>query len=129
MSRKRALVVDDSKAMRRIIQQTLKELGFDVVQAANGQEGLNTLAVDSAFDLAMVDWNMPELNGFEFLQKVRENPEHNDIKILMCTTETEFDQMLKALDAGANEYLMKPFTKEGLLDKLALIGVADPPEA
>ena len=128
MSRKRALVVDDSKAMRRIIQQTLKELGFDVVQAANGQEGLSTLAVDSAFDLAMVDWNMPELNGFEFLQKVRENPAYNDIKILMCTTETEFDQMLKALDAGANEYLMKPFTKEGLLDKLALIGVADAPE-
>ena len=73
----------------------------------------------------MVDWNMPELNGFSFVQNVRANPAYDEIKLIMCTTETEFDQMLKALDAGANEYLMKPFTKEALLDKLGLVGLME----
>ncbi len=121
-----ALVIDDSKAMRRIIQTTLKGLGFDVVQAENGARGLELLSeAGGAFDLCMVDWNMPELNGFEFVQRVRENSSFDQVKLIMCTTETEFDQMLKALDAGANEYLMKPFTKEALLDKLGLVGLAE----
>ena len=121
-----ALVIDDSKAMRRIIQTTLKGLGFDVVQAETGARGLELLSeAGGAFDLCMVDWNMPELNGFEFVQRVRENSSFDQVKLIMCTTETEFDQMLKALDAGANEYLMKPFTKEALLDKLGLVGLAE----
>ena len=82
-------------------------------------------ATNGGFDLVMVDWNMPEVNGFEFVQRVRENSAFDDIKLIMCTTETEFDQMLKALDAGANEYLMKPFTKEALLDKLGLVGLVE----
>ena len=122
----RALVVDDSKAMRRIIQGTLTKLGFDVVQAENGQRGLDVLEQEGGrIDLIMVDWNMPELNGFSFVQSVRANPSYDEIKLIMCTTETEFDQMLKALDAGANEYLMKPFTKEALVDKLGLVGLME----
>ena len=122
----RALVIDDSKAMRRIIQGTLKKLGFDVVQAENGQMGLDVLEEeDGRIDLIMVDWNMPELNGFSFVQNVRANPAYDEIKLIMCTTETEFDQMLKALDAGANEYLMKPFTQEALVDKLGLVGLME----
>jgi two-component system chemotaxis response regulator CheY len=122
----KALVIDDSKAMRRIIQTTLKGLGFDVQQAEHGGRGLEMLnATNGGFDLVMVDWNMPEVNGFQFVQRVRENSAFDDIKLIMCTTETEFDQMLKALDAGANEYLMKPFTKEALLDKLGLVGLVE----
>ena len=122
----KALVIDDSKAMRRIIQTTLKGLGFDVQQAEHGGRGLEMLEdAKGDFDLVMVDWNMPELNGFEFVQKVRENSAFDNVKLIMCTTETEFDQMLKALDAGANEYLMKPFTKEALLDKLGLVGLVE----
>ena len=122
----KALVIDDSKAMRRIIQTTLKALGFDVQQAEHGGRGLEMLEeAKGDFDLVMVDWNMPELNGFQFVQKVRENTAFDDVKLIMCTTETEFDQMLKALDAGANEYLMKPFTKEALLDKLGLVGLVE----
>ena len=122
----KALVIDDSKAMRRIIQTTRKALGFDVQQAEHGGRGLEMLEeAKGDFDLVMVDWNMPELNGFQFVQKVRENTAFDDVKLIMCTTETEFDQMLKALDAGANEYLMKPFTKEALLDKLGLVGLVE----
>ncbi len=122
----KALVIDDSKAMRRIIQTTLKGLGFDVQQAEHGGRGLEMLEeAKGDFDLVMVDWNMPELNGFQFVQKVRENSAFDNVKLIMCTTETEFDQMLKALDAGANEYLMKPFTKEALLDKLGLVGLVE----
>ena len=110
----KALVIDDSKAMRRIIQTTLKGLGFDVQRTEeHGGRSLEMLEeAKGDFDLVMVDWNMPELNGFQFVQKVQENSAFDNVKLIMCTTETEFDQMLKALDAGANEYLMKPFAKK-----------------
>jgi two-component system chemotaxis response regulator CheY len=73
--------------------------------------------------LALVDWNMPEINGLELLQRIRENPELSSLKVIMVTTETELDQMAAALEAGANEYVMKPFTKDILLEKLDLVGI------
>jgi len=120
----KALVVDDSKAMRRIIKQTLRDLGFDSDEAENGVAALSTLeAHPKDYDLILVDWNMPEMNGYEFLCEVRKRDEYADLNILMVTTENEVEQMLKALDAGANEYLMKPFTKDALFDKLELLGI------
>ena len=120
----KALVVDDSKAMRRIIKQTLRDLGFDSDEAENGVAALSTLEANpKAYDLILVDWNMPEMNGYEFLCEVRKRDEYADLNILMVTTENEVEQMLKALDAGANEYLMKPFTKDALFDKLELLGI------
>ena len=120
----RALVIDDSKAMRRIIQGTLKKLGFDVVQAENGKMGLDMLEQeDGRIDLIMVDWNMPEMNGYEFLCTIRADAKYNDLCVMMVTTESEISQMAKALEAGANEYLMKPFTKEMIAEKLEILGL------
>ncbi len=108
----RALVVDDSRAIRTILSQILKGIGFEVADASNGREGLERLKTIPRPDVMLVDWNMPEMNGYEFLCAVRADPAYSDSRVMMVTTETEVEQMIKALTAGANEYVMKPFTKE-----------------
>ncbi len=120
----RALVIDDSKAIRLILGRIVKQIGFDVLEAANGLEALEQLKkAEGSVDLALVDWNMPEMNGYEFVCAVREDPQYKDLLLMMVTTETEMSQVVKALEAGANEYLMKPFTKEMILEKLTTMGL------
>jgi two-component system chemotaxis response regulator CheY len=120
----KALVVDDSRAVRMILGKTLKELGFEVREAANGREALEVIEVEkTAVTLVLADWNMPEVNGLELLKRLRQNPELSRLVVIMVTTETELDQMAAALEAGANEYVMKPFTKEILVEKLQLVGI------
>jgi two-component system chemotaxis response regulator CheY len=119
----RALVVDDSRAIRSIIGKTVKELGFELFEAGHGREALERLAEVGKVDLILVDWNMPEMDGFDFLVAARQNPAWKDTVIMMVTTETEMSQMQRALDAGANEYVMKPFTKDVLREKLQLVGL------
>lgn len=119
----RALVVDDSRAVRMILSKALKGLGFDVREASNGIEALEIIAVEkAALTLVLSDWNMPEMNGLELLKRLRSDPALASLVIIMVTTETELDQMSTAMEAGANEYVMKPFTKEILLEKLQLVG-------
>lgn len=120
----RALIIDDSRTMRMIIGKIIKELGYETAEAGNGLEALIRLDEIGTPDLMLVDWNMPEMNGFDFLLAVRANPQHASAKIVMVTTESELSQIAKALDAGANEYVMKPFTKEVIREKLAIIEVA-----
>lgn len=120
----RALIVDDSKTMRRLVGRVVKENGFDVVlEAENGQEALVRLraCVDAPFALALVDWNMPVMDGLSFVRSARAEG-FSDLPIIMITTENSLEYMTRAMEAGANEYLMKPFTKESLRDKLALLG-------
>jgi len=120
----KALVVDDSRAIRMILGRTLKELGFEVREASNGIEALAVMEVEkSSVTLVLADWNMPEMNGLELLKRLRQNSELSSLVIIMVTTETEVDQMVVALQAGANEYVMKPFTKDILVEKLQLVGV------
>jgi two-component system chemotaxis response regulator CheY len=119
------MVVDDSRAMRMILSRTLVESGFEVLQAANGREALDRMERDGAFQLVMVDWNMPEMSGLEFIRAVRARPEFRTVRLFMVTTETEIEQMTRALDAGADEYLMKPFTPDSVRDKLRLLGLAE----
>lgn len=120
----RVLIVDDSRAIRRILGTTIRELGFEVSEATNGREALDRLEqMDQPVRLMLVDWNMPEMNGLDFVLRVRANKRFEESSILMVTTETAVDQMVKALDAGANEYVMKPFTKEIIEDKLRLLGI------
>ena len=120
----RVLIVDDSRAIRRILGTTIRELGFEVSEATNGREALDRLEqMDQPVRLMLVDWNMPEMNGLDFVLRVRANKRFEESSILMVTTETAADQMVKALDAGANEYVMKPFTKEIIEDKLRLLGI------
>jgi two-component system, chemotaxis family, chemotaxis protein CheY len=120
----KALVVDDSRAVRMILAKTLKELGFEVQEAANGREAWEVIeAQRTALTLVLSDWNMPEVNGLELLKRLRQDPELSSLVVVMVTTETELDQMAVALEAGANEYIMKPFTKEILVEKLQIAGV------
>ncbi len=120
----KALVVDDSKAVRTILSKTLRGLGYEVCEAANGIEALAIIEQDkTSVKLVLSDWNMPEMNGLELLKRLRQDPEFSSLVIIMVTSETELDQMSVALEAGANEYVMKPFTREILMEKLQLAGV------
>ena len=119
-----ALVVDDSRAMRIIIGRVLKELGYEVLEAGHGGEAIERLKAAPGISLAMVDWNMPVMNGYELVKAVRADARWEELTLIMVTTESESAQMAKALDAGANEYVMKPFTIDILREKLAMLGLA-----
>ena len=123
----KALVVDDSRAMRAILARHLRELGFEVHEAKSGIDALVQLNKLGGADLLMVDWNMPEMDGYEFLKRVRAESQNDETRVMMVTTESEMAQVQVALEAGANEYLMKPFDREALLEKLLLLGI-DPGE-
>lgn len=118
----RALVVDDSRFIRDYLVLLLKRKGLDCMAAENGKTGLACLGAD-AYDVALVDWNMPVMGGLEMVKAVRRDPALNGVKILMVTTEAENHAIEAALDAGADEYLMKPFDESGLMQKLEMIGV------
>lgn len=107
-----------------ILGKTLRELGYEVREAANGREALEVMETETTdVKLLLADWNMPEMNGLELLRQLRRKPELSSLVVIMVTTETERDQMVAALEAGANEYIMKPFTKEVLVNKLGLAGI------
>jgi len=120
----KALVVDDSRAMRMMLAQILGTCGFEIAQAQHGKDALTHLSANADTELALIDWNMPEMNGLELVRAVRANAAWSRVKLIMVTTETEMGHIEQALDAGADEYVMKPFTKDVLIDKLRLIGAA-----
>jgi two-component system, chemotaxis family, chemotaxis protein CheY len=119
-----ALVIDDSRAIRMILGRTLNRFGYEVCSAANGREALDMIGQQN-FELSviLVDWNMPEMNGLDFVKTIRADPKYREVPLMMVTTETEIEQMDRALEAGANEYVMKPFTDDAIADKLRLLGV------
>ena len=120
----KALVVDDSRSMRSIVSRILGGLGVsDIVQAENGQMAVEVLESGPLPDIALVDWHMPVMDGYEFVCTVRRRPEWRSMTIMMVTTESEHGQIVKALAAGATEYLIKPFTPDALVDKLSLLGL------
>jgi two-component system chemotaxis response regulator CheY len=119
----KALVVDDSRSMRAIVGKQLRELGFAVEEAGSGQEALAALHQRGPVDLVLLDWNMPEMDGCEVLSLIRSEPRYKNMRVMMVTTESEMSQVAVALEAGANEYLMKPFDRESLVEKLVLLGM------
>jgi len=123
----KALVVDDSRTIRIIIRRILLELGYEVCEASNGREALEVLEAEKPdVDLVLADWNMPVMNGLELLKELRQDSEFCGLKVLMVTTETEMEHMKSAMDAGADEYVMKPFTRDILLEKLEIVGIVAP---
>ena len=118
-----ALVIDDSKAMRSILRRILLGVGFSVHEASNGREALDRLKELDHVDIALVDWNMPEMDGYEFVRAVRSDAEFNHVWLMMVTTESETTRVVKAMAAGANEYVMKPFTSDIIISKLRLLGL------
>jgi two-component system chemotaxis response regulator CheY len=121
--RPRALVVDDARTVRLILRRILEEAGYDAVEAENGRDGLAWLASGQSAHLVFVDWEMPEMNGISFVRKVRENPLYRDVRLVMVTKETRLQNVKEALEAGADEYIMKPFTRDVVRDKLQLLGL------
>ena len=126
-----AIVVDDSRAMRMLMGRLLKDIGFAVDEAGDGSEALDRLRErvapqhpEGPVELALVDWNMPEMSGIELVEAVRSDPAFSGLRIVMVTTETELSQVTRALEAGADEYLMKPFTRDDVVGKLELLGLS-----
>jgi len=119
----RAMVVDDSKAVRMILSRILRGVGYEVCEAADGSEALARLSAGECVSLILVDWNMPKVDGLAFVRCLRSDPLNAAVKVMMVTTETEVGQMVTALEAGANEYVMKPFTADIISDKLRLLGL------
>ena len=119
----RAILIDDSRAMRMILKRTLTEMGFQCIEAGDGREALELLKASAAPpDLALVDWNMPNMDGYEFVCAIRTDPVYQSMKIMMVTTEVEMEQVSKALAAGADEYVMKPFSSDVIRDKINYLG-------
>ena len=119
----KALINDDSRAMRMLLLRIVKGLGFEVLEAGNGQEGLDVIASGELPDVALIDWNMPVMNGLEFVSAMRANSETRSVTLMMVTTESERTQIVRALAAGAHESLIKPFTEDALVSKLEMLGL------
>ena len=118
-----ALVVDDSRAIRSILSKILINNGFAVCQAGDGREALVALEGEARnLSLLCVDYNMPHVNGIELVRAMRTNPRFAQIPVIMITTESELGSMQLAFNAGVNEYVMKPFTADMVVDKLRLLG-------
>ena len=120
----RAMVIDDSRAMRMILKRIVAKLNFETLEAGDGQEALDLLAtLTEVPELALIDWNMPNMNGLEFVTKVRADVRLREMTLVMVTTESEQNQIVRALAAGAHEYVIKPFTEGAMIEKLALLGL------
>ncbi len=121
----RMLIVDDSKAMRTFLSSLARELNFSVTEALDGRDALDTLIKNDPqdpFAVMFVDWDMPRMNGVELVQHLRRNHDFDDLKILMVTTANSLEKISEALAAGANDFLMKPVTKDALAEKLQILG-------
>lgn len=120
---KTSLIVDDSRVIRKVSRHILEGLGFDVSEAENGQTALEACE-RSMPDLILLDWNMPVMSGIEFIVKLRKREGGDAPKVVFCTTENDVAHIRAAIEAGADEYVMKPFDHETLQIKLQLVGMA-----
>jgi len=121
----KALIVDDAKVVRIALGRIMNQLGFETAYAEDGKQALEQMQASPDTDIVMLDWNMPVMNGYDFLLALRaETRWQHAPKVIMVTTETGMPSMLKALAAGANEYIMKPFDKEMVESKLCMLGMA-----
>jgi two-component system chemotaxis response regulator CheY len=117
----RILVVDDSSTMRRIIINTLGKLGYsDIIEASNGREGVDRLATNQV-DLVVTDWNMPEMSGIDFIRSIRSTDGTKGLPVLMVTTNAAKDDIVEALKAGVNNYVVKPFTPDTIKEKIEAV--------
>lgn len=122
----RMLIVDDSKAMRGFLSHLAHEFAFTTVEAEDGRHALDTLIKNDPgqpFDIALVDWDMPRMTGIEFVRFVRRNHDFDGMKLMMVTTNNTEEKITMALEAGANDFMMKPVTKEALEEKLLILGL------
>ncbi len=120
---KQCLVVDDSSVIRKVARRILENLDFDIVEAGDGQQALNQCG-ENMPEAILLDWNMPIMDGMDFLVHLRKLPDGDKPKVVFCTTENDIDHISRAIAAGANEYIMKPFDREILETKFQEVGLA-----
>ena len=120
---KTCLVVDDSKVIRKVARHILETLDFTVTEACDGREALDA-CLASPPDVILLDWNMPVMSGMDFLRALRQSEGGMHPKVVFCTTENGMAYIRAAIDAGADEYVMKPFDRDTLESKLQIVGVA-----
>lgn len=118
-----ALIIDDSRTMRSILRRIVSELGFETTEAGNGQEALDHLEAGLTPDICLIDWNMPLMDGYTFVTRVRADERWRNVTLMMVTTESEHGQIVRALAAGAHEYVIKPFTPDAITEKMELLGL------
>ena len=121
-----ALVVDDARVIRTLLTHRLRELGYEVIDAANGKEALEKLSQAPSVQFALIDWNMPVMSGIDCLKAIRADGRFSALPVVMVTNETEMDHIVTALEAGATDYIMKPFTPDVITEKLLLLGLISP---
>jgi two-component system chemotaxis response regulator CheY len=119
---KTCLVVDDSSVIRKIARRILEEMNFHIVEAEDGEKALEVCKRELP-EAVLLDWNMPVMDGYEFLRSLRQLPDGDRPKVVFCTTENGMDHIARALDAGANEYIMKPFDKDIIAAKFQEVGL------
>ena len=122
-----ALLVDDSKMIRMLLGDIMHAFGFETLEAEDGRAALEVLEAEGFVDVVLLDWNMPRMDGYELLRVLRGDARYSALKIMMVTTESEMAQIARALDAGADEYIMKPFNDEIIHSKLELLGLSPGP--
>ena len=120
---KQCLIVDDSRVIRKVSRHILESLDFAVDEAENGREGLDR-CIEAMPDVILLDWNMPVMSGIEFIVQLRQRPGGDKPKVVFCTTENGMAYIRAAIEAGADEYVMKPFDRETLESKLQIVGMA-----
>ncbi|SCA57815.1 Chemotaxis regulator protein [Candidatus Terasakiella magnetica] len=119
---KSCLIVDDSKVIRMVARKILQELGFETVEAADGQQALDA-CIKEMPTVVLLDWNMPVMSGIEYLRELRKQPGGDEPVVVFCTTENDIEHIQEAIEAGANEYIMKPFDSEIIQAKFSQVGL------
>jgi two-component system chemotaxis response regulator CheY len=119
---KTCLVVDDSSVIRKVARRILEGLEFQIVEAENGEDAIETCRLQLP-DAILLDWNMPKMDGYDFLRVLRRLPGGDRPKVVFCTTENDVAHIARALHAGANEYIMKPFDKDIVEAKFQEVGL------
>lgn len=119
---KSCLIVDDSKVIRKVARRILEELNFEIREAEDGQDALDSCR-EGMPDVVLLDWNMPVMNGLDFLKTLRETPGGDAPVVVFCTTENDMSHISAAINAGADEYIMKPFDREIIEAKFAQVGL------
>lgn len=117
------LIVDDSSVVRKVARRIVEKFGYTVAEAADGTDAMDYVNANPMPEAILLDWNMPQMQGIDFLENLRKMPGGKDPKVVFCTTENDLQKISRALWAGADEYIMKPFDEDILATKFATVGL------